>query len=438
MRELMERYGWDEPFLPMNVKNSGEKLEKLFKDDNYVAELKRDGSRYVCIDGRFFSRKLSENKKQPETYGMPVEKTDNIPHLAEFFSQFGPGGIIVDGEIYYPGRKSNTVTGIMGCDPWKACMRQGFGEFLDNNDPVDWSVMWAQYDSNGGVAFAFDALMQSEKLRWRPGDTEDWRLVSKLDKDFWDYIHLGPIRYMIFDILHLNGTSYLEATWEERRDVLDNWFEKYVQGTEWEKYITISVPYETENGKRALMKWAEANREEGLVFKNRTSLYVPGKRPEHHWYRIKGKIYADVVVMGVEPPEAEHKGKPSELGKWPYWESVDGKFELNPAEHGGVNELVGAGYRPISRYHYYGWIGSVVFGLYKDGELVKAGTCSGMDDETRALFTERWQEFVENQTVIEISAMERTHKGMFRHPQFERFRDDKSAADCLWEVEMGE
>jgi len=399
----MKKYGWTEPYIPMNVKNSEGKLEKLFADDDYIAELKRDGSRYTVIDGRFFSRKKSEDKKKPETLGLPVEKTANVPHLAEFFSQFP--GYVFEGEIFYPKKKSNTVTSIMGCDAWKALMRQEFGEFDHFPAPK-----------------AGDPAV----LKWRPDENSEWMKVDKDSESFLS-MGLGKIHYMLFECTYVEGQDLRDLPWEERREYLEHFYETYVAGTEYEAFIHLSTVFEGESAKRALLKWAEENKEEGIVFKNRHSTYQCDKRPEHHWYRVKGKIYADVVVMGYEPPEKEHKGKASELPGWQYWEDDSGEIHIG-SHHG-------KGFTPVSKFYAMGWIGSVKFGLYKDGELAEAGTCSGMDEEIRQFFTDNQDHLLGR--VIEISAMERTDKGKFRHPQFERFRDDKNAEDCLWENEMG-
>jgi hypothetical protein len=368
LRTLMKKYGWTEPFFPMNVKNSDQKMDALFADDNYIAELKRDGSRYVCIDGRFFSRKPSENKKTPELLGLPVEKTANVPHLSEVLAGFGSLGIITDGEAYFPGLKSNHTTSIMGCDRDKALMRQGFG--------------FAKKDVNGNLVWA----ESSSSIIW-----------TKVDKDSLAIIQSGrgKIHYMIFDLLFLNGLPLEDLPWTERRAILEKWYFDNIQGTPAAEFIHISAYVIGEQAKRGLLKWAEDGDEEGIMFKNRQATYKRDKRPEHHWYRVKGKITADVVIMG-------------------YTDGEPGKF--------------------------FGMVGSVVFGLVKDGVLTEAGTCSGMDDALRKLFTEDRDSGANAYIgkVMQITAMERTEKGKFRHPQFDCFRDDKAAMQCLWENEIDE
>lgn len=101
----------------MNAKDSGLKKDKLLNDPDYVAEKKLDGARYLGIDGRLFSRRLSVKD------GLPVEKTSNVPHISDELKRL-PLGTVLDGEIYYPGGNSMQVTSIMGALPKKALERQ--------------------------------------------------------------------------------------------------------------------------------------------------------------------------------------------------------------------------------------------------------------------------------------------------------------------------
>ena len=117
MQQLMKRYGWDSPLSPMAAKDAKDKKEQLMKSGFYVAEEKIDGARYLGVDGRLFSRQTSGKT------GMPVEKTDNVPHIVQELSAI-PAGTVLDGEIHYPGQGVASVTSIMGALPKKAIERQ--------------------------------------------------------------------------------------------------------------------------------------------------------------------------------------------------------------------------------------------------------------------------------------------------------------------------
>lgn len=101
---------------PMGAKENEKKLEKLWDDPDWVAEFKYDGSRYtmnITPEGsRFLSRKRSKKT------GLPVEKTDNLPHLNEISDNRLTilDGEVIDGED----STSSRVTSIMGSLPKRA------------------------------------------------------------------------------------------------------------------------------------------------------------------------------------------------------------------------------------------------------------------------------------------------------------------------------
>ena len=307
--ELLEKYGWDANFLPMNAKDAGGKAEKLLDDPQYVAEHKFDGSRYWSLDGRLFSRRLSVKD------GQPIEKTDNVPHLSIDLKHL-PAGTILDGEIYYPNSNSMQVTSIMGALPAKAVERQA----------------------------------------------------------------LNPIRYAIFDMPRYMGKDISQRPWEERRAMLEDVYKTYLSKS---KHIDLTGV--VRGDKRKFLDEMLSSGQEGIMLKNVKSTYDPDKRPEHHWYKVKKNLTDDVVVMDYLP------------GK--------GKYE--------------------------GMMGSVVFGKYdkRGGKLVQLGRCSGFTDAQRLEITKHPQKYLGK--VIEISAMEGTEAGFYRHPQFKQLRVDKGPEQCI-------
>lgn len=102
------------------------RLEDALKDtSNYIAEEKIDGCHYLAINGRFFSTRISEYT------GWPVEKTDVLSHISDLLKPYNK--LILDGEIYYPGMKSQDVISITGSHPDVALMKQreqGFVRYI--------------------------------------------------------------------------------------------------------------------------------------------------------------------------------------------------------------------------------------------------------------------------------------------------------------------
>ena len=106
------------PIYPMGAKKvKPHKLEKLWNDPNQVAEIKYDGYRYFGHIGdtgnRFTSRNTSVHT------GLPTEKTDRIPHLANYKLPTLYGSIL-DGEIISSTNNWHDTNSVMGSLPERA------------------------------------------------------------------------------------------------------------------------------------------------------------------------------------------------------------------------------------------------------------------------------------------------------------------------------
>lgn len=220
---------------PNSVKKDDEKAKKrldgLLDSPDYVAEEKLDGCRYKIVGARFFS---SDN----------VEKTANFPHLVKFFEGLKMLNIVLDGEIYYPGKTSQYATHVTG----------------------------AKQDS----AIAF----QEQN---------------------------GYIQYMIYDILRTPKAKWTtENTYLERRKLLEYFYNTYVRDTEMAKYIQI-VDMRRE-GKREYIQDLLDRGLEGAVLKKVDSKYHMGKKPMWQWMKIKQADDTDLIILGFEPATKLYTG----------------------------------------------------------------------------------------------------------------------------------
>jgi len=93
-----------------------QKIEELYNDNNYVAEKKFDGSRYVLS---FINKKATLTSRCESVKGGMVDKTKNVPQIIKEVLQLDD--VILDGEIdLKEERNFSKVQGIMGSLPERA------------------------------------------------------------------------------------------------------------------------------------------------------------------------------------------------------------------------------------------------------------------------------------------------------------------------------
>jgi ATP-dependent DNA ligase len=202
-----------------------------------------------------------------------------------------------------------------------------------------------------------------------------------------------PAGYIVFDLLAEGDEALLERPLSERRERLEAIAKK--AGLE----LTPLTPDATQ-----AEKWL--NSIEGVMAKDLTATYIPGKRKG--MAKIKRERTIDCVVMGWRPGKEE------------------------------------------------GTVGSLILGLYADGELRTVGHISGFSaaakrsmramlapletGESGSAEPSRWTggrdlEWVElrPELVIEVG-YDHAASGRIRHgARFHRFRDDKEPTDCRFE-----
>lgn len=100
---------------------------RLAVDDNWIAERKLDGGRYMIYFGktsaRLFSRHISVKNYQL------VEKTDNVPHIT-YNTPAELDGTVLDAEVTRPGADFGGVIAVMGSAPAEAIEKQRNGGMI--------------------------------------------------------------------------------------------------------------------------------------------------------------------------------------------------------------------------------------------------------------------------------------------------------------------
>lgn len=208
----------------------------------------------------------------------------------------------------------------------------------------------------------------------------------------WSRNKEGELRYYAFDLLWFKGHDVREATLLERKQLLRDCLKKQSAIVYSDHVATKGVKFFHAVQKQHL---------EGMVAKRADSPYQDGKRG-NDWLKIKTHLRQEVVIGGFTEPRGTRQ-----------------------------------------------YLGSLLLGIYKDGELTYVGhSGGGIPDAARrdlriqldkielkkSPFTstpklDATTHFVKPQLVCEVSFSEWTKEGYMRHPVFEGMRPDKKPSD---------
>ena len=197
----------------------------------------------------------------------------------------------------------------------------------------------------------------------------------------------GELRYYVFDLLFLNGHDITHLPLIERKSLIED----VIAGLDHVFYCD-----HLESMGNTFYDQAVAAGMEGIMAKKADSTYTPGIRTEN-WLKIRSTESQEVLICG-------------------YTESEGHVF------------------------------GSLILGLYKDGQLTYAGNCgSGFNDTLQRELLETFRPFIrekspfekkvnlkgrkptwlEPELICEVKFSEWTSSGSMRHPVFKGMRQDK-------------
>lgn len=211
----------------------------------------------------------------------------------------------------------------------------------------------------------------------------------------------NPIHYYIHDILRWQGISFLSKSNIERYEIL---LDVPIYPYEELPWLEMTEAY-TDN-LPAILESVFAAGEEGMVFKKKDGLYLPGKRPT---YNVKAKTEdtVDAFITGFVAPEKEYTGK--EVEHWEYWKD-------------GI---------PVTKSYYFNWHAGIVVSVYDQmGHAINiANVTSGMTDFLRKDMAEHPENYLGK--VVEVQCMSVDKDALtLRHPRLVRIRNDKQAKEC--------
>jgi bifunctional non-homologous end joining protein LigD len=207
-----------------------------------------------------------------------------------------------------------------------------------------------------------------------------------------------PVTYLVFDVLHLDGTSLLKTPYDDRRSVLE---QLALDGPHW------ATPPAFHGNGEAAMAAAEAQGLEGVVAKRRDSLYEPNRR-SRNWIKVKPVRTQEVVIAGWQPGAGRRAG---------------GIGSLLLGVHDDDGRLVYAGHVGT------GFTQRMLDDLATRLRPLERKTSPLADEVPRAQAKDA--HWVTPRLVGEVAFGEWTKDGRLRHPSWRGLRPDKSADEVV-------
>lgn len=222
--------------------------------------------------------------------------------------------------------------------------------------------------------------LDCEGVSFNPDGSQNWGGAQSVLGSAADRADVDreSVRLVVFDILALDGEDIRYEPAGTRHRLLANRLAAHTG------YVMLVAQFAAE---QEIHDELVARGYEGSMVKDMAASYTSGKRG-WAWTKVKLIETVDVVVTGFKPG----KGKFSNM------------------------------------------VGAIRFGQYHEGRLIEErGFASGFDDAFRMQLTAEADSWIGR--VIEISfrtSMPDKVTGLpnYRHPQFERVRDDKTAEEC--------
>lgn len=248
---------FNEKFLnlyPMRAK--GVKAEQIPWDNlDYQFEVKYDGDRRLLYLTNKGNKNTSRSKSRKT--GLPVEKTDNVPHIRDFIIP-ELDKTILDCEFIHDRGFTEGVRKIMGCLPEKAVERQ---------------------------------------KKW------------------------GPIKVKLFDIVCYKGEFIDNKPYKERRKILEKIYNNYFINNEYFSLVRLvnGTPNELKKElDKIIENGGEGMVAKNIHSKYRLSTEKCMSPLKNAWIKIKRNFNGDFVITGYEKPNKIYDGEHIETHQ--FWE----------------------------------------------------------------------------------------------------------------------
>lgn len=235
-----------------------------------------------------------------------------------------------------------------------------------------------------------ECILDGEITAFSPEGKQEFGLIRANQKP-------KALYYLVFDLLFFANRPLCETPWFKRRDLLEE-----------------ILPSSTKNGIKIApilptslsqaLELVEQHGLEGIVSKKKDAPYEPGVRSPF-WCKHKLLKTMDCVVVGVNVADTR------------------------------IRSCKVAVYRTDGALHYLGNVGSGLgeteLNFLSDAlrllSTAQAPINTGVDESEVV--------WLKPHLVMEISYLETTSLHRLRQPVFSRFRFDKEARDCVWEMD---
>ncbi|MFN2539341.1 MAG: non-homologous end-joining DNA ligase [Mycobacteriales bacterium] len=239
------------------------------------------------------------------------------------------------------------------------------------------------------------ALLDGEIVAMTPAGRSDFATLQvrmHVAKPAPALLRATPVQLVLFDVLHLDGTSLLGLTYDERRTALES---LALRGEHWQ------VPEVFLGHGSELLEATRAQGLEGVVAKRRDSTYTPGRRSDC-WLKLKHVKRASAVIAGWKPGEGGRAGRIGSLLL-----GVHAPEGLRYAGHVGT-----------------GFSAATLTALGKQLDALRRQDSPFAGEVPRQYAKDAvW---VEPRLVAEVEYTEWTRDGRLRHPSYKGLREDIS------------
>ncbi|MFI6517400.1 non-homologous end-joining DNA ligase [Spirillospora sp. NPDC050679] len=244
-----------------------------------------------------------------------------------------------------------------------------------------------------------DVVLDGEVVAFEDGRPSFARLQRRMHVARPDarLIREVPVRYVVFDLLFLDGHLLYDMPYADRRALLGD--------LDLAEAGAVEVPPSLHGGDRdqvaELLEFTREQRLEGLMAKRLDSPYRPGRRVDF-WRKVKNFHTREVVICGWRPGQGRRAG--------------------------GVGSLLLGEYDDKGRLCYAGHVGTgltdrALEALYR--ALTPLARATDPFDEPIPREHARDARWVEPRLVGEVAYSVRTRDGRLRFPVWRGLRDDK-------------